>query len=84
MNDITLPADAEAIAARCTFLDAQRRDELLTHFRTLPQDRLATVLGVLVVNDTNEGRFVRVLLGKEQPDKGGSPDNKKLNPPETK
>lgn len=84
MNDLILPAEVTAIASQCHFLAEARRAEIVEHLRAMPPARQSATLALMVTWNNDEGRFARVLLGKETVARGESPDNKKLNAPETK
>ena len=84
MNDLKLPVEASVISSGCNFLSEVRRQEILDHLKALPPAAQSSALRSLVTQDTDEGRFVRVLLGKPEPARGESPDNKKISPPEVK
>lgn len=79
----TLPTNAQSKAERCDFIPSARRKQILEHLDSLKPVAQSEAIETIIQNGGDEGRFLTVLLGKDDASPKDSPRNKKLGPPET-
>ena len=78
-----LPSDAEARAAQCDFISAQRRNTILGHLKGLNASAQSAAIATIIQGGGIDARFLTHVLGKDERGVNDSPRNKKLGPPET-
>ena len=76
-----LPANTDALADSFTKLPAERKAQIVQHLRATSGQRAQATVAELIRQGGVEGEFVVHLFGKDVPDPGASPQNKKINPP---
>jgi hypothetical protein len=81
---MNLPKDAEEIANRFTELSPERKQQILEHLRLSGGDRAQATVSQIIKNGGPEGKLVEAIFGKDLPDPGAAPENKKMNPPNVK
>jgi len=81
---MNLPKEVDTLSDSFKELPAARKAEIIEHLKTTSEGRRNATLATLLANGGKESAFVRHIFGKDVPEVGESPNNKKINPPQTK
>lgn len=81
---MNLPERLDDLSNTFPKLTAERKRQILEQLKNTGGDRLQSVVGQIVENGGPEGEFMTHIFGKDVPDRGAAPLNKKLNPPHVK
>lgn len=76
--------DQKQQAASFQGLPESRKREILDHIEATGGARRQATVAQLIENGGPEAEFMQHIFGKDVPDQGAAPSNKKLNPPMVK
>lgn len=79
-----LPDNVDKLAESFTRLSVTRKTQILDHLRATGGDRAQATVAEIIKQGGDEGAFLVHVFGKDLPDRGAAPENKKVNPIQTK